>query len=477
MTSEIEIRQPAGDAAVDAIQRFEFSLFELIENHGLPSEGVLVEISERATLLGNLTSGMHSLPVDSRGDSLYLSKMVAAAASGLFDAALNYLWNETVAELRKRVARYDLNFFFDVAVKHQDKRKEFKTEDDLQLLQDYDLLSACLSIGLLSDIGYRKLNHIRDMRNHSSAAHPNHTEITGLELASYLRQCIDHVIVLELPHGTVEIGTLLTRIKAIAFTPEQAAKTSTFFAELPTPQVEALGKGLFGINLDKSSTPTARDNVRLLWPELWAQLGADAKYVFGTRIATFIANGDHESAEIAQEIFDLGEGSGAFLPDSVRVPELNDAIEAVRTAHRGWDNFMNETTPARRLENLIGEVGVIPEAVSHPLATTVVEAYLGNEYGVSRAAASSYEAIIRAFGRTEALIALASFRDPFVRSQLESPKPRERWAKLLELIAPKLRTPSSTAVYKAVQDFTSTPDRLATDTKIRKLMKIALENS
>ena len=239
----------------------------LIEDHGLPIDGVLVDIDERAILLSNLTAGMLKLPVTDRQESLYLSKMVAAAASGLFDAALNYLWNETVAELRKRAARYDLNFFFDVAVKHQDKRKEFKTEDDLQLLQDYDLLSACLSIGLLSDIGYRKLNHIRDMRNHSSAAHPNHTEITGLELASFLRQCIDHVIVLQLPQGTVEIGTLLARIKTSTFTPDQASKTATFFSGLATPQVEALAKGLFGINLDKSSTQTTLDNVRLLWPE------------------------------------------------------------------------------------------------------------------------------------------------------------------------------------------------------------------
>lgn len=474
MSNEVQIHYQA-DTAVDAIKRFESSLFALIGAHGLPSDGVLVEVDERAVLLGNLTAGMSKLPFEERSESLYLSKMVAAAASGLFDAALNYLWNETIAELRKRAARYDLNFFFDVAVKHQEKRKDFKTEEDLQLLQDYDLLSACLSIGLLSDIGHRKLNHIRDMRNHSSAAHPNHTEITGLELAAFLRQCIDYVIVLELPHGTVEIGTLLARIKTLAFTADQATKTATFFSQLPSAQAEALAKGLFGINLDKSSTARTRDNVRLLWPELWTQLGSDAKYVFGTRIATFLANGDHESAELAHEIFDLGAGSGAFLPDSVRIPELNDAIDAVRTAHQGWDNFSNEFAPARRLANLIGEVGTIPEAVSRPLVIAVVEAYLGNPYGVSLAAVPSYKAIISTFGRKEALTALTSFTDPDIQAALEDNKPRQRWNSLIEMLGPKLSSTPASSLYDAVHAFSSTPDRLGSDAKIKKLMKAALD--
>ena len=33
---------------------------------------------------------------------------LAAVGAGLFDAALNYLWDETIAEFRRRVARYDL---------------------------------------------------------------------------------------------------------------------------------------------------------------------------------------------------------------------------------------------------------------------------------------------------------------------------------------------------------------------------------
>lgn len=471
MSSELELLSVSkpGITAIEAITNFEISLAELVKFHGLPFDGVLVDVDERATLLTNLSAGLKPIMIEERGNSYYLSKMIAAAASGLFDAALNYLWNETIAELRKRVARYDLKFFFDVAVKYLDKRKDFKDEEDLQLLTDFDLLAACLSIGLISDIGHRKLNHIRDMRNHSSAAHPNHTEITGLELASFLRQCIDYVIVLDLPTGTVEIRALLNTIRSTTFTQEQAIKTAKFFSELPPQQSEALAKGLFGLNLDSSSIQTTRDNTRLLWPPLWNELDATTKFSFGTRIATYLANGDHESATVARELFDTGADAGAFLPDTVRLPELDDAIDQLRSAHRGWDNFRNEYSPARRLSNLIGEIGNIPEAVSSELVKTIVEVYIGNAYGVSDASQQYYSSIIRGFGRAEAVAALKSFDDPTIRYSLEYERPAKRWKLLLLLLAPKINNHSAKSLLEAITNFPSSPDRLGSDINIRRL--------
>src|SRR6266403_6153211 len=44
---------------------------------------------------------------------------------------LNYLWDETIHELRKPVVRYDLEYFFDLAVTNPEKRKKLSTEEDL----------------------------------------------------------------------------------------------------------------------------------------------------------------------------------------------------------------------------------------------------------------------------------------------------------------------------------------------------------
>lgn len=46
--------------------------------------------------MSNLPTVVAELPDNVRGRSQYISKMVAAAAVGLFDAALNYMWNELI---------------------------------------------------------------------------------------------------------------------------------------------------------------------------------------------------------------------------------------------------------------------------------------------------------------------------------------------------------------------------------------------
>ena len=42
---------------------------------------------------------------------LYISKFIAACGAGLFDAAINFLWNETVVNLRNKVIRFDMDYF------------------------------------------------------------------------------------------------------------------------------------------------------------------------------------------------------------------------------------------------------------------------------------------------------------------------------------------------------------------------------
>lgn len=75
-----------------------------LQRVGLPTDGVVVELDERQVLLSSLATAMRSLPEAERGRSLYISKMVLAGAVGLFDAALNYMWDEQrAAPTRGRV--------------------------------------------------------------------------------------------------------------------------------------------------------------------------------------------------------------------------------------------------------------------------------------------------------------------------------------------------------------------------------------
>lgn len=155
--SNIEKSAAAGLAANGGaeLEQFEGVLTTAMEVMGLPSDGVFVDFGERLAVLQNFEHAIARLKDEHRARSMYLSKFMAAVGAGLFDAALNYLWDETISELRRRVVGYDLSYFFDIAVQAPDRRKQLATEEDLIRVEDYDLIRASNEIGLVSDVGFR----------------------------------------------------------------------------------------------------------------------------------------------------------------------------------------------------------------------------------------------------------------------------------------------------------------------------------
>lgn len=148
-----------------------------------------------------------------RAVSPYLSKFIAACGAGLFDAALNFLWDETVLHLRHKVVNFDLNYFYDTVETDPTKRSKLKTEADLVEVSEWELIKGCKDIGILSDIGYKHLDYIRDMRNWASAAHPNQNQLSGLMLVSWLETCIKEVIAKEPNNSAVQVKLLLNNIR------------------------------------------------------------------------------------------------------------------------------------------------------------------------------------------------------------------------------------------------------------------------
>lgn len=452
---------------VTDLARFQETILGQLKGVGLPTNGVLVDLDERQTLLTSLGGALRRLPEQDRGRSWYVSKMIVAAAVGLFDAALNYLWDETVNELRRRVVGYELGYFYDVAVP-SDMRRHFADSADLPRVQDADLLRACREIGLLSDVGFTQVDHVRYMRNHASAAHPNQVELTGLQLATWLETCIRQVITLPQDRITADTGRLLRNIKADRLDAATVTATASFFEELPADRADTLAQGLFGLYTDTKRTAVVADNVRLLWPKLWDSVSEEASYGFGTRYGRFLASAETDLATAARELLDLVDGA-AYLPEQIRDAEIDTAIDALTTAHQGWDNFYNEVAPARALEELVGARGNVPKALSSKFVRTVVKAFLGNGSGVSNAALPSYRRMLGALTPSQARWALCAFTDPGISSLLSTSTGRRQWASLLNVLEPKLTRPADRALYDAIHTFAGTPDQLRADPTISRL--------
>jgi hypothetical protein len=117
---------PTASALQPTVDQYSSQLMAYIGGMGLPTDGVLVPVCERRRVINNLPDVVGSVAAERRTEAMYVSKFVAACAGGLFDAALNYLWDETVVNLRTKVVRFDLAYFYASAIDSEDQRRNYK---------------------------------------------------------------------------------------------------------------------------------------------------------------------------------------------------------------------------------------------------------------------------------------------------------------------------------------------------------------
>lgn len=442
-----------------ALQTFEQGLTQFIEYQGLPTENVFVGLDERARVFQNVGAALSLLSSEQLQGSTYIAKFIAATGSGLFDAALNYLWDETIYELRVRVEHYDISYFYDIAVRSPNRRKTLKTSEDLDKISDQELIQGANAIGLISDIGLTHLDYIRYMRNYASAAHPNQNELTGLQLVTWLETCIREVINLPQEIVVVEIRKLLANIKETAIDASKARQIALFFTELTADRVDSLASGFFGIFVAPSSNEQTRENIRLLLPELWPQVADDTRTVVGLRYARYVANNDVKQQEWAREFIDLVDGA-EYLPESIRLSEIDSAIQDLLSAHHGLNNFYTEPGAVRQLKTVIGSSDVVPDAIRTQYVLCLVEVFLSNGNGIAWNAEPTYLELIRQFTPEMAMLALISFSNKNIASRLQFRTCKEKWEDLIKVIKPKIRNATAKELLAVVEEPNATLDKL-----------------
>jgi len=191
----------------------DFSKFEnYLTELGLPIDNIIASPEERIRIMTALPEFVNSLPVEVKRNARYLSKFIAGSAVGLFDAALNYVWNEVVLSLRKIIVIYGLDIFYDSAVGEK-QRDQYGTEEDLSGLRDKTLLDNCYKLELISEIVYKKLSHILDMRNDIGASHPTTYSINSYELLGWLQTCINDILKNEPSSSAITIKSIIDNLK------------------------------------------------------------------------------------------------------------------------------------------------------------------------------------------------------------------------------------------------------------------------
>ncbi|MEI6132400.1 MAG: hypothetical protein WCQ41_06230 [Bacillota bacterium] len=447
-----------------AISKYEENILQALSFYGLPIENIFVSLNERKKTFSNADDVINILSAEQRSVATYISKFFAAVGAGLFDAALNYLWDETIVQLRKRVSQYDIQYFYDLAVS-PDKRAKLSTAEDLIKLDDSELIKGAKEIDLISDIGYRHLDYIKYMRNWASAAHPNQTSLTGLQIISWLETCIREVICLPETNVTVTINRLLSNIKSNVISKTDADTIGSFFYSLSDEKANSLASGFFGIFTRRDSTEATRQNIHLLLPLIWERVNEGTRYDFGAKYAQYSACNDQDEARLARTFLQIVNAE-QYIPDVIRSVEIRTAIENLTNAHHRMNNFYSEPSFAQQLKRLVG-VNPIPKELDLYFARSLVYVFISNGNGVCWDADSIYISLIANFNQRQTASAVMSFLDNSISSKLQFPICKEKFLELIRTLKQKAISPPLLDMINNIENYRFSLSELKNDASIK----------
>ena len=383
---------------------------ELLVSYGLPSENIIASIDERETIMAALPSFLNKMSTEEKRDATYLSKFIAGAAIGLFDASLNFVWNEVVVNLRKKIVTYGLDEFFDAAV--DEKRRAFYTnENDLPGIKDITLLDTCKKLEWISDIVYRKLCHILDMRNQIGASHPTTYNINSYELLGWLKTCVDEVLTDRPSNSAITVRKLIENVKKADSRLDVVTLNSFEIAikDLSSNMASNLITSLFGIFVSPKSSTIIRNNALEVSKIVWNHCRVETKYDLGEKVDIYRNSLDEEKAKIAESFFEGCDGL-QYLSLNTRSLQISSLCDELMAAHTGYNNFYNEPQYARAIMNYIKVSDDIPEERTEKIINTFLACRIGREvtycHGVSPSAEVYYDKFFGILSKKQIIVML-----------------------------------------------------------------------
>lgn len=405
---------------------------------GVPRD-VLASNEEIEGAWAALPRVLAKIPPELRDEQV--ARACVAVGVGLFDSAINYIWNQSIVLLREKVKTFGLNVVSQIDGKSFD-------EDALLDLKDAELLSLCLKLNLVTEQGYFYLDQCRDIRNNFSAAHPSVGPLDDHEVISFINRCAKHALSAEVSPKGVDVHAFMDAVKAGKFKSAQKDKWIERIEQTHEAQKELLMGTLHGIFCDPASSEEARVNSINICKAFVDEWSPKTKSELIDRHSDYLAQGDEKRHQASGQFFER-LGLLSLLSESERHSMITNTAKQLLSVHQGFDNFYNEPPFAERLNKLLKQVAT-PDTAQQVVVEVVVTCAIGNPYGVSHAAVPHYHEMIKGFSPAEVGIMLAVPKSKTIAAnRLKAHKAcAERYKEILGLIDPS----SVPAKYKAAYE-------------------------
>lgn len=401
------------------------TLAALTESLGIPRT-VLASDEEIQHAWHNLPREIREIPTNLRGE--LIARMCVAVSTGLFDGAMNYIWNAAILQLRTKVRDFGLPIVAQIL------QSDFE-EKHLVELQDSRLLELSLKLNLVNEDGFFFLDQCRDVRNNFSAAHPTLGTVNDREFTTFLNRCVRYALADASSPKGVDIGSFISAVKGARFNANQCSVWVQRLGETHDAQRQMLIGMIHGIYCDPNTSEPSRLNSLDICDALKVGFTSSLRSDLINKHSEYAANGDEARHTASLQFFEK-LGLLTLLNESEQHAVFHRAVERLWNVHNAMNNFYNEPPFAERLLEL-SQQGAVPETVQEQFVQVVMCCSVGNGYGVSNAATPSYNQIIRSFSPREiaTMIRLAALPESSLgRRVSNSTSCRQRFKQNLSLI-------------------------------------------
>lgn len=388
---------------------------EYLKNNGLPYDNIIAKDKDRDILISAMPNLLEEIPDDKKRNAIYLSRFIAASSIGLYDAALNYVWNEVVINLRKKVINYGLSRFYDNAL-NENRRHLFNNENDLIGISDSLLLNTMHKLEWISTVIYMKLTHILDMRNMIGASHPNSSNIVSYDLLSWFNTCVNDVIN-EIPtENAIVANNIVNNIKneELELTCEQLMSMENHIQDMSSTLSDSLLVTLFGIFVDEKTSTKVRDNVLKLSKVLWKYSSEDIRYNLGSKKGYYNINLLSNKDSLAETFLEYCDGL-AYLSKSEKSTKLFILLDDLLNANNAYNNFYNEPDYAKEIMKHIKKTDDITEEIESKAIKTFLNCRIGREVeycnGVSPGAKEYYDEFFSLLSKDQVIALLKILKE------------------------------------------------------------------
>ncbi|EJD6111242.1 TPA: hypothetical protein OT801_000042 [Morganella morganii] len=400
---------------------------QLVSTLGVP-RNVLASAEEIEYAWRDLPRELREIPENLRGE--LIARMCVAVSTGLFDGAMNYIWNAAILHLRDKIR------IFGLPVVAQILQKDFE-EKHLLEQQDSRLLELCLKLNIVDEDGFFFLDQCRDVRNNFSAAHPTLGKVNDREFTTFLNRCVRYALADSSSPKGVDIGAFISTIKGPRFNDQQCDIWVERLSSTHDAQRQILASMAHGIYCDPNTPEQARLNALDICRGLLPSFNASIRSELINNHTEYVAKGYQDKHAASLQFFEklclLN-----LLNESEQHHIFTRAIVRLWDVHNGMNNFYNEPAFAERLLELTSQ-GAVPETAQEQYVQTIGCCRVGNGYGVSNAAIKYYDQMIRNFSPREISVLIHSATqntNPFGRRVQAGGSYRANFKTLLGLIDP-----------------------------------------